>query len=101
MRTDLINDPSRVAMGKLSTTATSGKSGISVDDNSIITSLSGLTQKGITFAAVSGLPAGTFTLEEYSGAILGLNAVQAARAGEAAELQGDLLENLETGRAHV
>ena len=94
VRTDLINDPSRVAMGKLSTTATSGKSGISVGDNSIITSLSGLTQKGITFAAVSGLPAGTFTLEEYSGAILGLNAVQAARAGEAAELQGDLLENL-------
>ena len=94
VRTDIISDPSRISMGKLSTTATSGKSGISVGDNSVITSLSGLTQKGISFAAVSGLPAGTFTLEEYSGAILGLNAVQAARAEESAELQGDLLDNL-------
>ena len=94
VRTDIISDPSRISMGKLSTTATSGKSGLSVGDNSVITSLSGLTQKGISFAAVSGLPAGTFTLEEYSGAILGLNAVQAARAEESAELQGDLLDNL-------
>ena len=95
VRTDIVNDPSRVSMGLLSTTATSGQSGISVGDNRVITSLSGLTQKGISFAAVTGLPAGTFTLEEYAGAILGLNAVQAARAGESAELQGDLLENLE------
>ena len=95
VRTDIVNDPSRVSMGLLSTTATSGQSGISVGDSRVITSLSGLTQKGISFAAVTGLPAGTFTLEEYAGAILGLNAVQAARAGESAELQGDLLENLE------
>ena len=95
VRQDIINDPSRVSMGKLSLTATSGQIGITIGDNSVITSLAGLTQKSVSFAAITGLPAGSFTLEEYAGAILGLNAVQAARAEETAEIQGDLLENLE------
>jgi len=99
VRADLIIDPSRVSMGKLSLTATSGQSGITVGDNSVITNLAALTQKGLSFAAVSGLPAGTFSMEHYAGVILGLNAVQAARAEAAAELEGDLLENLEIRKA--
>ena len=99
VRTDIVTDPSRVSMGKLSLTATSGQSGITVGDNTVITALAALTQKGISFAAVSGLPAGVFNLEEYAGLILGLNAVQAARAEAAAELEGDLLENLEIRKA--
>lgn len=99
VRADLIIDPSRVSMGKLSLTATSGQSGITVGDNSVITNLAALTQKGLSFAAVSGLPAGTFSMEDYAGIILGLNAVQAARAEAVAELEGDLLENLEIRKA--
>ena len=94
VRADLITDPSRVSMGKLSLTATSGQSGITVGDNSVITNLAALTQKGLSFAAVSGLPAGTFSMEHDAGVILGLNAVQAGRAEAAAELEGNLLENL-------
>ena len=99
VRADIVTDPSRVSMGKLSLTATSGQSGIAVGDNTVITNLAALTQKSISFAAVTGLPAGTFTMEEYAGLILGLNAVQAARAEEAAALEGDLLENLEIRKA--
>ena len=82
-------------MVKLRQAATVGQSGITIGDNSVITNLSSLTQKSVSFTAVTGLPAGTFTLEEYAGAILGLNAVQAARAEETAELQADMLENIE------
>lgn len=95
VRQSIVNDPSQVSMGQLSLTAAVGESGIVVGDNSVITNLSSLSQKGAAFSAITGLPAGTFTLEEYAGAILGLNAVQAARAEESAELQGDLLENLQ------
>ena len=95
VRSDIVGDPSRVSMATLSTTATVGQSGITIGDNSVITNLSSLTQKSVSFTAVTGLPAGTFTLEEYAGAILGLNAVQAARAEETAEIQADILENIE------
>ena len=88
-------------MGLLSLTAVIGESGIAVGDNRVITSLAGLSQKNVSFAAVTGLPAGSFTLEGYAGAILGLNAVQAARAGDAADLQGDLLENVELRKASL
>ena len=101
VRQDIIDDPSRVSMGVLSLTASIGESGIAVGDNRVITSLAGLSQKSVSFAAVTGLPAGNFTLEGYAGAILGLNAVQAARAGDAAELQGDLLENVELRRTSL
>ena len=68
VRQDIINDPSHVSMATLSLTATSGQSGIAVGDNSVITALSTLTQNSVTFAAVTGLPAGSFTLEEYAAA---------------------------------
>ena len=102
VRPDIIDDPSHVSMGTLSLTATLvGESGISVGDNSVITALSSLTQKNVTFAAVAGLPAGNFILEDYAGLILGLNAVQAARAEASAELETDLLENLEFRKASL
>ena len=95
MRQDLVDDPSRVAVGELSLTAAATEVGASVGDNRVIERLSALTKIGISFAAVAGLPAGNFTLGEYAGAILGLNAVRTATANEDANLQQNLFNNLE------
>ena len=95
VRQDIVGDPSRISTAELSLTASAGQAGITVGDNRVIARLSALTEIGIAFAAVAGLPAGTFTLQEYAGAILGLNAVQTAAAVEGAELQQSLFENLD------
>ena len=95
MRQDIVDDPSRVAVGELSLTAAVAEPGAAVGDNRVIERLSALTNAGIGFAAVAGLPAGTFTLGDYAAAILGLNAVQTATATENAALQQDLFNNLQ------
>ncbi len=95
MRQDIVDDPSRVAVGELSLTAAAAQVGTSVGDNRVIERLSALTNVGIGFVAVAGLPAGNFTLGDYAGAILGLNAVQTATANENAILQQDLFNNLQ------
>ena len=95
MRQDIVNDSSRVAVGELSLTAAATQAGTTVGDNRVIERLSALTNIGISFAAVAGLPAGNFTLGEYAGAILGLNAVRTATANEDANLQQNLFNNLE------
>ncbi len=95
MRQSLVDDPSLVATGLLSLTAGSGEAGIAVGDNRVVQKLATLTEQSLDFGAVGGLPAGTFTLGEYAGAITGLNAVQAADAAERAELNRNMFDNLE------
>ena len=94
VRSDILSDPSRVAVAELSLTATVGQSGIAAGDNRIVERLSSLTQTSIAFASVAGLPAGNFTLGDYAGAILGLNAVKTEAAIDNSDLQRSLFANL-------
>lgn len=95
VRTDIMNDPSLLSVGLLSPTAVAGETGIAIGDNRVALKLAAFTEESITFAAVGGLPAGSYTIADYAAAITGLNAVQAASAFQHASLQRDLFNNLE------
>lgn len=95
IRADIAADPSLVATGELSLTATSGQTGIAIGDNRVVQRLAALSETSLSYAAVGGLPAGTYTIGDYAGAILGLNAVQAASAELTATVEQDLFDNLD------
>lgn len=94
VRADILADPGLISTGELSLTAVPGKTALTVGNNRSILNLAGVSEKSFTFLAVGGLPAGTFTLGDYAGSIVGLNAVQAANANARATLQTSLFENL-------
>lgn len=94
VRTDIVADPSLVAMGLLSTTAVSGETGVTIGDNRVVQNLAAVTEKRISFSAVGGIPAGTFTLSDFASSITGLSAVRADNAKNTAQLQKNLFENL-------
>ena len=79
----------RVEDGKLA------ENWVMVDNLGVMQQLAGLTETRITFSALGGLSGGLFTLGEYAGSILGLNAVQASGASDDARLSQDLYDNLE------
>ncbi len=95
VRADIVTNPAFLATGFLSLTATSGQTAVTSGDNRVMQQLAGLTEARITFSAVGGLSGGSFTLGEYAGSILGLNAVQASEASDDARLSQDLFDNLE------
>ncbi|MFQ5786041.1 MAG: flagellar hook-associated protein FlgK [Alphaproteobacteria bacterium] len=95
VRPTIVADPRLVATAELSTTATTGQTGITIGDNRTIQNLSAVTGTSVSFSAVGGLLAGSFTLGDYAAAITGLNAAQASDAESRATIEQDLFDNLD------
>lgn len=94
VRSDIVADPSLVAMGMLSTTAVTGEIGITIGDNRVVQKLAEVTETKLTFSAVGGMPAGSFTVGEFSSSLTGLSAVRADDARKTAELEQNRFNNL-------
>jgi flagellar hook-associated protein 1 FlgK len=94
VRSDIVADPSLVAMGLLSTTAVTGETGITIGDNRVVQKLAEVTETKFTFAAVGGMPAGSFTLGDFASSLTGLSAVRADDAKKTADLEQNRFDNL-------
>jgi flagellar hook-associated protein 1 FlgK len=94
VRSDIVADPSLMAMGLLSTTAVGGETGITIGDNRVVQKLAAVTETRFSFSAVGGIPAGTFTLGDFASSITGLSAVRTDNARSIARLQESLFNNL-------
>ncbi len=95
VNTTISKDPARLVTGRLSTSAASGETGVTIGDNTAILDLSKVTETANSFSAVGGLLAGTFTLGEYAGAITGLNAARGSEAEARLALEQDLQNSID------
>ena len=99
VRQEILDNPSLVATARLSLTADvvppADPTAITIGDNRTVQELAGVFSTVLGFAAVGGLPSGNFTLDEFAGNILKLNAVQAANAAEEQSLQQVLFDDLD------
>lgn len=95
VNTTISSNPARLVTARLSTTATTGQTAVTIGDNSAIQQLGQVTDLANSFSAVGGLLAGTFTLGEYAAAITGLNAARGSEAEARLALEQDLQNSID------
>ncbi len=95
VRSIILNDPSRVATGELSTSAAVGDVAISPGDNRIVQRLAAIGETQFAFSAVGGIPAINSTINDFAGSIIGLNAARSSAATDAHTQREFQLENIE------
>ncbi len=94
VRSDLADNPNFVSTAILSITAAAGGRGITRGDNRAVVALAELMATPVAFQAVGGLPQANLTLNEFAGAIVGLNAVRASNAQDTRAARELLAEDL-------
>ena len=84
VRSDILSDPTLVSRATLASGALAvGGQGISAGDNSAVQAIANKFNETLSYSAVGGLAAGPRTFADYSSAVLGMNATQAANAQDA------------------
>lgn len=96
VNSELRNDESRLAHATLSSVATPtiGDVVVSSGDNTKALDLANRFEQQISFASVGGLSSGDRSFGDFAGAIIALNATQAANTSDTDEARQFLFENL-------
>ncbi len=103
VRSDLINDPSLISRGTLSSAAglAIGDIGLSVGDKSTIQAIANRFNAKLTFAASNQLAGSSVSLSQFATEIVALNAAQANAASDNLTSRQILIENLKLKTASV
>jgi len=101
LRADIASDPSKLALGSLTTDAgaTVGDVGVTAGDASVATALSNALTDDQGFAAVGGLGARSRSLSEYAADFISLAATTASNASDDADLQSQTADDLSASLA--
>lgn len=95
VRSDILDDNSRVTSGQLSTTAAAaGDTGITHGDNRVAQRMAEAMETPFAYAGVGDIANSTYTFAEYANAIISLNSVHANHAGELAAETEILVEDI-------
>ncbi|HEY5606926.1 MAG TPA: flagellar hook-associated protein FlgK [Alphaproteobacteria bacterium] len=84
VRSDILSNPTLVSRATLASGVLAvGGQGVSAGDNSAVQAIANKFNEALSYSAVGGLAAGPRTFADYSSAVLGMNATQAANAQDA------------------
>ncbi|HEV8388698.1 MAG TPA: flagellar hook-associated protein FlgK [Dongiaceae bacterium] len=102
IRGDILDDSAKLARGSLTNAASvaAGDAGISAGDATIISALSSALTEDQSFAAAGGLGSRSRSLTEYAADFISLAALTASNAGDDADLQSQVLDDLSTSLAN-
>lgn len=95
VKSEIVNDPTKLARGTLNASAAVGEDGITQGDGTIANSLAGVFESDFTFSSSGGISGVTTTLARYSAQMLGLQAAQTADARAELQFTTQFTETLE------
>ena len=103
VRSDIANDPSRIARGALSNAVglAVGDVGLTSGDRSVIQAMANKLSERLSFDRVGGLGTSTRSIADYGAAIVGLNATEAVTTSDSLEAEEFLLDNLSAKAASI
>jgi len=97
----LVEDPSRVARGRVQFDQTTGRYQLSSGDNEIAQQMAAMLSGQVSFEAAGNLSAGAITFSEYSASIISYSSTMAATVQSDHEFQTQLRTSLELKHADM